>query len=78
MSTKKKQHFVPQLHLVLFTFDGERLHVYDKFKQKAFIRNKRDVAGTLFLHHGQNNRQDTNDGAEQPCHCCDNLTSPRR
>lgn len=41
---KKKQHFVPQLHLARFTYDGERLHVYDKFKQKAFIQNKRDVA----------------------------------
>lgn len=44
MSTKKKQHFVPQLHLVRFAYDGERLHVYDKFKQKAFIKNKREVA----------------------------------
>jgi len=44
MTTKKKQHFVPQLHLERFTYDGERLHVYDKFNQKAFTNNKRNLA----------------------------------
>ncbi len=44
MSTKKKQHFVPQLHLARFTYDGDLLHVYDKLTRKTFIRNKRDVA----------------------------------
>jgi hypothetical protein len=44
MNTKKKQHFVPQLHLERFTYDGNHLHVYDKFSQKAFTTNKRDVA----------------------------------
>ena len=44
MSTKKKQHFVPQLHLTRFTYDGELLHVYDKFTRRQFIKNKRDVA----------------------------------
>lgn len=41
---KKKQHYVPQLHLERFTFDGERLHVYDKFQRKAFIANKKDLS----------------------------------
>lgn len=44
MNAKKKQHYVPQLHLERFTTDGERLHVYDKFAKKSFMANKRDVA----------------------------------
>ena len=27
-----------------FTYDGEHLHVYDKFTRKTFIRNIREVA----------------------------------
>src|SRR5215510_15069445 len=44
VNRKKKQHFVPQLHLTRFTYDGELLHVFDKFTCKSFIQNKRDVA----------------------------------
>lgn len=44
MGPKKKQHYVPQLHLRRFTFDGEHLHVYDKFNRKAFVTSTRDVA----------------------------------
>ncbi len=44
MSTKKKQHFVPQLHLTRFTYDGERIYVYDRFNQNSSTTNKRDIA----------------------------------
>src|SRR5690242_18588625 len=44
MGPKKKQHYVPQLHLRRFSFDGEHLHVYDKFNRKTFVTSTRDVA----------------------------------
>jgi hypothetical protein len=47
---KKKQHYVPQLHLERFTFDGERLYVYDKFNKKFYVANKRDVAEENFFY----------------------------
>ena len=50
MNAKKKQHYVPQLHLERFTTDGERLYVYDKFSKKTFISNKRDVAEENFFY----------------------------
>lgn len=41
---KKKQHYVPQLHLERFTIDGVQLYVYDKFNKKSYLANKRDIA----------------------------------
>lgn len=41
---KKKEHYVPQSYLSRFTVDGERLFVFDKFKQEARSANKKDVA----------------------------------
>jgi len=44
MSKVKKQHYVPQFYLKRFTYDGERLFVFDKIAQKQRVANVKDIA----------------------------------
>jgi hypothetical protein len=44
MSRNERQHSVPQCHLRKFAFDGKRLWVFDKCKQRVFAASTRDVA----------------------------------
>lgn len=50
MTLVKKQHYVPQFYLRQFTSNGEQLSVYDKFQQKAFRSNIRDVASSSYFY----------------------------
>lgn len=44
MPKVKKQHYVPQFYLKRFTYDGERLFVFDKIAQKQRVANVKDIA----------------------------------
>ena len=44
MSKVKKQHYVPQFYLKRFTYDGERLFVFDKIAGKQRTANIKDIA----------------------------------
>lgn len=40
----RRQHYVPQFYLRRFTFDGERLHVYDKFRARRYVSSVANLA----------------------------------
>jgi hypothetical protein len=50
MPLVKKQHYVPQFYLRHFTTAGERIFVYDKFRQAAFPSNVHDIAASNYFH----------------------------
>lgn len=50
MSKVKKQHYVPQFYLKRFTFDGERIYVFDKFAAKKRTANTKDIAEEKYFY----------------------------
>lgn len=44
MNQVKKQHYVPQFYLSQFANSQSQVSVYDKFNQKTFLANPKDVA----------------------------------
>lgn len=50
MSTVKKQHYVPQFYLQRFANSNLQTNVYDKFQQKSFVANIRDIASSNYFY----------------------------
>lgn len=50
MSQVKKQHYVPQFYLRRFANPKSQIHVYDKFGQKSFRANIRDIASARYFY----------------------------
>lgn len=50
MSLTKKQHYVPQFYLRRFANKKSQVNVYDKFNQKSFRANVKDVASANYFY----------------------------
>jgi hypothetical protein len=50
MSNVKNQHYVPQSYLKSFTDSQEKIYVFDKFEQKCFSSNVKNVASERYFY----------------------------